>query len=962
MANGIELAVAYVSLTGETRQLVRDINKAFAEADKSAARSAKTIGRNLESGLSGTKSSAARAGTEAAQAYERALKSSIRGERIGEAIGRPIGKGIGAGMKLGITAAAAGATAAVGALTYSLTSGFERLKNIDNARFKLKALGNSVEEVNTIMDSATESVKGTAFSLDKAANAAASSVAAGIKPGKELTKYLSVTADAAAVAGTSFEDMASIFNKVQTNGKAYTDDLQQLADRGLPIFTWLREQYGVTAEEFSKMVEDGEVDAASFQAAIETHIGGAAKEMGESLSGSIENMKASIARLGANLLSPILGMDPLKEGSDAAAAVQRITDELDEMGAWVVAHQDDIREYFDVGVDVARDLAGALGNVAGFLKQHPGLIQGAVIAFASWKALTIGAGAISSVTTALTGISTLLRTTLPASAAAGATAASVALGPFLGAIAAASAGLFALFSMGGPDVPARGQGESLDAWLARVGAAGINLPGLNPVPSQQSSEDLGGLLGVPAGPPPPDPTKIQGPVSGSGDIFGPGGVLGGVPSGTQVVAPSDLGGLLGVGSTSGGRPAPGQSLVKPAAGLTGAVVDQIAARFGLTKTSGTRPGDDGYHGSGQAGDYGGPVDKMRAFAAYMSQNFGSSLAEIIFDADGWAGNVKNGKVTGPFGNVYTMDQAGYHGDHVHIAWAKFDQGGWLQPGMTLAQNLTGKPELILTAEQLEELAKQGIDPATMQHGTAGPNYMPGPTPEQLHALGGDIAGPAGAQPSDLVRTEGYIPAGAGNTSVAGTSFVSGLYNMGAEAINGLIDQAASAAATAASAAATAGSFGAGGQAAGPAAAFAIGLGANAAKRGVSYGFEMLGIGTDALIEQLTPFGAPRWLSTDPTAFMPQGLMPAATTTLEKALQPGQQPEAAGQQPVGTQAPPQLQTPPQVNIQAPNPEDLHPAEGGGITIHGGINGMDPAGVVDELTRLQRRNALQYQGRP
>ncbi|DAZ90353.1 phage tail tape measure protein [Mycobacteroides abscessus] len=133
------------------------------------------------------------------------------------------------------------------------------------------------------------------------------------------------------------------------------------------------------------------------------------------------------------------------------------------------------------------------------------------------------------------------------------------------------------------------------------------------------------------------------------------------------------------------------------------------------------------------------------------------------------------------------------------------------------------------------------------------------------------------------RTEGYIPAAAGSTGQAGTSFAAGLLNMGAEAVNGLIDQAASAAATAASAAATAGSFGAGGQAAGPAAAFAIGLGANAAKRGVSYGFQMAGIGVDALVEQLFPFGAPRWLGYDYTGFVPHlQNQEAATTTLEKA--------------------------------------------------------------------------------
>jgi hypothetical protein len=47
------------------------------------------------------------------------------------------------------------------------------------------------------------------------------------------------------------------------------------------------------------------------------------------------------------------------------------------------------------------------------------------------------------------------------------------------------------------------------------------------------------------------------------------------------------------------------------------------------------------------------------------------------------------------------------------------------------------------------------------------------------------------------------------------------------------------------------------------------MGANAAKRGVTFGFDMLGIGADALLQQITPFGMPRWLSQDPSAFAPQ---------------------------------------------------------------------------------------------
>lgn len=125
-----------------------------------------------------------------------------------------------------------------------------------------------------------------------------------------------------------------------------------------------------------------------------------------------------------------------------------------------------------------------------------------------------------------------------------------------------------------------------------------------------------------------------------------------------------------------------------------------------------------------------------------------------------------------------------------------------------------------------------------------------------------------------MRTAGAIPAAAGSTAKAGESSISGFIDMGGEFINGMIDQAASAVATAASAAATAGTMGAGGgpmagQAAGSAAQFAIGLGTNAAKRGVTYGADMLGIGVDALLQQLTPFGQPRWLSQDYTGFVPQ---------------------------------------------------------------------------------------------
>nr|WP_238391459.1 MULTISPECIES: tape measure protein [unclassified Mycolicibacterium] len=220
--------------------------------------------------------------------------------------GKSSGSGFAAGLlgSLKIPALAVGG-AITGGIGYAVTKGIARLTAIDDAKAKLIGLGHDAQSVTQIMDSATAAVKGTSFGLDEAATAAATAVAAGVKPGEELTKYLTGIADAAAIAGTPLEEMAPIFNKVTTNGKAMTGELQQLSDRGLPIFQWLQDEYKVSGEQLSKMVSDGKVDAATFQKVVSANIGGAAQKMGNSTSGALKNMNAAIGRFGAALVAPV---------------------------------------------------------------------------------------------------------------------------------------------------------------------------------------------------------------------------------------------------------------------------------------------------------------------------------------------------------------------------------------------------------------------------------------------------------------------------------------------------------------------------------------------------------------------------------------------------------------------------------------------------------------------------------
>lgn len=245
-----------------------------------------------------------------AQGISTKLKDTLKdpidqtGKGAGKSLATSIGHGltsIGGAMTKYITKPAMVAVGALGGAT--LFAGWKRMTEIDNAKVKLEAIGNSAQSVEKITSNALAAVKGTAYGLNDAMTTSASAVAAGIKPGQELEGYLKAISDASAVAGTDMSAMGNIFNKVATQGKAHNDVLQQMSEAGIPIYQYLSDQLGVTAGEVFELASAGEIGLADFQAAVSSHIGGAAQEIGsKTITGAISNLKASLSRIGANFL------------------------------------------------------------------------------------------------------------------------------------------------------------------------------------------------------------------------------------------------------------------------------------------------------------------------------------------------------------------------------------------------------------------------------------------------------------------------------------------------------------------------------------------------------------------------------------------------------------------------------------------------------------------------------------
>src|SRR5699024_5997999 len=213
------------------------------------------------------------------------------GARAGAANGNGLGGKLWKGLKVG--AGVAGA-AIGGVLAGSIAKGFQRLSAIEQAEAKLSGLGHSAQEVESIMDSALNAVKGTAYGMGDAASIAATMVAAGIEPGEELENTLRLVADSATIAGRDITDVGLIWSQVASKGKLQGEDAMQLMEAGIPIWQLIGEEMGVTAAQAQELGSKGEVSFETFRAAMEDGLGGAALESGKTVQGAFANMGAAM--------------------------------------------------------------------------------------------------------------------------------------------------------------------------------------------------------------------------------------------------------------------------------------------------------------------------------------------------------------------------------------------------------------------------------------------------------------------------------------------------------------------------------------------------------------------------------------------------------------------------------------------------------------------------------------------
>ena len=195
--------------------------------------------------------------------------------------------------------------------THFLTSGIinggiSRAMKLEQAHFQLQGLLKDETEVAAVMKNVNDAVDGTAYGLDAAATVASQLAASGKRAGSEMYSSLRAVAGVAAMTNSSYEDIGRIFTQVAGQGRLMGQDLLQLSSRGINAAATIATYLGKTEAEVRDMVSKGQISFETFAAAMDDAFGEHAKKANETFTGAMSNVKASLARIGAEFVSPLI--------------------------------------------------------------------------------------------------------------------------------------------------------------------------------------------------------------------------------------------------------------------------------------------------------------------------------------------------------------------------------------------------------------------------------------------------------------------------------------------------------------------------------------------------------------------------------------------------------------------------------------------------------------------------------
>lgn len=125
----------------------------------------------------------------------------------------------------------------------------------------------SMENGKTLMKDLQKYNLATSFQFEEVAGAGKSLLAFGFAQ-QQIIPQMKMIGDISAGVGINIKDLAEIYGKARVQGRLFSEDINQLTGRGIPIIAELAKQFGVSEQAIKKMTEDGKIGFANLEKAF----------------------------------------------------------------------------------------------------------------------------------------------------------------------------------------------------------------------------------------------------------------------------------------------------------------------------------------------------------------------------------------------------------------------------------------------------------------------------------------------------------------------------------------------------------------------------------------------------------------------------------------------------------------------------------------------------------------------
>lgn len=254
---------------------------------------------------------------------------------------------------------------------------------LEESAIKWETLLGTQEKANKMLQDIQKFAKDTPFEQMGVEAMATQLHNAGFE-GEALFNQISKFGDLAGAFGIqseSLQEMVRQYSQVKQAGVAYTEDLNILQDRGIPIYKALGEELGINTADVKKWASEGKISSEVYQKALDNlakGVEGGMEKMSKSFNGQLSTMKDNFEQMAGILSKPIF--DFLAEQlSKVMPFIEAVTSSLSENGLMGT-----IQKFAPQAMPFIQAIIGIFDNLKNAVKRILDAIMGFWNEHSSW--------------------------------------------------------------------------------------------------------------------------------------------------------------------------------------------------------------------------------------------------------------------------------------------------------------------------------------------------------------------------------------------------------------------------------------------------------------------------------------------------------------------------------------------------------------------------------------------------